>query len=273
MKLKSTLAGLACVAALAAATPAQATESDHLKPTGLTAAEGRAVAKHLEKNPLDLAGAEELVLKAGGDPLSVSLNGVDHPVSAQEANEISRARNEAFERQQSQSGDPEPSLMAVPIDAFDVAATFVPIGTHTWVAHGTWNFRDNYVGTGDPDNIAALHVSKQCIELGEIRHGSFRYDGTKTNASYLRDAGLSTNTPVVGVRDRTFNHMSNSDNGFVQADLIGRCGPTDWKTQFTYEHNQGGGDVLGVSAGWGFLNVSYGGSPMTLQKSTQVVIR
>lgn len=274
MKHRNAIIGTACIALLAFAQPALASAEEFPTPTGLTASEGKDVQEYLENHPLDYEGLEKLIVKSGGAPLSLSMNGIEGKVSGQQASEISRSREAAYDHQLSRSAVNGISPMAaIPLDAFDTTAAFVPIGVNTWVAHGTWNFRDNFVGTGDPDDIAALHLSEMCLEPGEVRHEAFRYDGTETATTYLKDAGLSTNSPIVGVRDSTSGHASNTDHGYVQADLRARCGPTDWQTQFTFEHNQGGGSVLNVSAAFGLLSVSYNGSPMTLQKSSQIATK
>jgi hypothetical protein len=65
----------------------------------------------------------------------------------------------------------------------------------------------------------------------------------------------------------------NTDHGFTDV-LLQNWSPCVRHTigaAYRYEHNQDGGNVLSVSAGWGFLSVGYGSIGSRLQKSTNPI--
>lgn len=268
MRTTRTGAALLTAALLLGVTPSAMADVKSGHASAIDNHEGEKIKQYMSDHPGDLVGVDNLIQKFGGPALEVQINKDPRTYTAAEAKEELR-RLEKLPITQA-SGDA--TTMDVPVDAFDVAFSFVPIGGFHTLATGTWNFRDNYIGTGSPDDIAAIHLDDNCVRAGETLSYAFRYDGTETEGStYLKDSGVNTASPVVGVRDTTSGFGMNTDNGVVTTDVINYCGPVTWRGAFTFEHNQGGGEVLGVSAGFAFLNVSYGGTPLTLQKSTQIV--
>lgn len=265
-KIVATAMGMAAVIAFGMPSAvAQSSEVDEISEQ-----ESATIREYMDSGYVDWAVLDDLVQTAGGEPLSLNVNGVDHPVSGAEAERILEERDRAHEFSKAESdGTVQP--FAIPLDAFDVVGGFVQIDDLTYASRGQWNFRDDYIGAEAPDNVASVHLDGQgCASLGNITHNSYRYTGEATNQTYLMDAGLSTGVALVGVRDTTSSFGQNADHGYVEAKINGYCGPVDfWRTQFIYEHNQGG-SVNSVSASFGVLSIAYSGSPMVMQKSSPV---
>lgn len=269
--IRKSLAAI-CVAGLTiSATPSFAAENARTAGahTALSDEQGASIKKYMEDHPGDLVGAEKLIISYGGAPLDVTMNGIEEPMTAAEAAIVSERRNASYRPDRDNRAV---SPMAIPVDAFDVKFSFVPIGQFKVLATGTWNFRDNFVGTGLPDDYASVQLDGPCITAGETLSHSYRYDNVETaNGTYLQDAGLSSKAPIVGIRDTTSGFATSNDHGVVTTEVEGHCGPSVWKGAFAYEHNQGGGSMVSISAGIGALSVSYSGSVLHLQKSTQIV--
>ena len=65
--------------------------------------------------------------------------------------------------------------------------------------------------------------------------------------------------------------MSQADHGYVYLQLTNTCGKVvNVGADLTYEANQGG-SVVSVSAGWGFLSVSYGSAGLKRQEGTSPI--
>jgi hypothetical protein len=226
-------------------------------------------------NPEDLVGAEALMNRLYGGKLQISLNGIDRLLSAAEAQAIMVKRATTpvgAQRRVAPAAAAAPA--AVPVNAFSVAFMFqvVPSTTeYTWGAYGTWNFRDDYVNGSAPDDIAANRLTTECMRIGTTEVFTYDYTGAQTHQGYLLDAGLNTNSPIVGVRDTVSGFVMGADHGTVYTPVWVGCGPAVIQGQFTYEHNQDGGAVASVSAGFGGFGVSYSGGSIALQQSSGVV--
>lgn len=231
---------------------------------------------YVANHPDDWTGLDNLRQKLwGAPPIEVSLEGVDGPVSAAQADAIIQEREAAWEAGAAQRQSGDISLMSVPSDAFTVAfvwLTEAPGPGSGINAFGTWNFRDDYVNGSNPHDVAAIRLTydDQCVDMGTTTWNTLRYDQVETGAGYLYDGGVGTNAPIVNFEDSASGFMLNVDHGFVKHRLTAGCGPTNLQGMFTYEHNQDAlGSISGISASWGGLSVSYTGAPATLQKSSQ----
>lgn len=247
--------------------------------------EGNEVLKYAALNPTDYVGIDEVSERVYGQPLSFQINGVDEPMPAEAAQEILEDR---YEARMADADDGESALLltdsvrsssaangfvragSVPLDAYTVGFFWAPTSGKVGFATGTWDFRDNYVNGSAPDDIATIGVQlSPCLSVGSTTIISRDYTKKSYPGSvYIRDVGLN-GSPVAGIRDQTSGFVMNSDNGVMTTQVLngGSCGATPTRGQFIYEKNQDGGSLLGLSAGFGFLSISYSGSPRTLQKS------
>lgn len=221
-------------------------------------------------HPLDLAGLEDLVRKYTGQDLAVVVNDVAEPLTGAEAQEIMDERAVAPSVSE--------SARAVPTNAFTVSFSWVPIlgtGENEWQAHGTWNFRDDFVNGSDPDDVASnmLDLGGSCWKIQSSNWRTYRYDGVETTGtSYLENSGVSSGAPILRIRDAATNFTLNVDHGQFNTHVRANCGPTTVRGSFAYEHNQDYNSLgISVSASFGVLSVSYSGSGGSrIQKSTGI---
>lgn len=246
---------------------------------GLTKAESDRIAAFADAHPFDFAGLDRLVLEATGENLAMTVNGVPGTVTGTQAQAVYDAREAKYTKGMQQRRDGAVTL-AVPVDAFTVTVAFIPVygPPPTYRARGTSNFRDNVVNGSAPDDFATVAMrAPACYEILGTTAISYNYRNQITyGVTYLQNGGLANNAPVVGVRDRVSGFVMNADKVVMDVTIRaygGSCGAARIGAQFIYEHNQDGGSVLGVSAGWGFLSVSYGGSPSVLERSTNPIYR
>lgn len=125
----------------------------------------------------------------------------------------------------------------------------------------------------DPDDFATIRLDlPDCYKIIESGVLTYRYDGAQTDVGYLKDGGVGSGAPIFGLRNVASNFTLSADNGlgFVVLEKTSNCSG-EVGAMFSYEHNQDGGAVTGVSASWGGFTVNYQGSPLTLQKSTNPV--
>lgn len=243
----------------------------------LTRSESARISAFADAHPFDFAGLDRLVLDATGKHLTMSVNGVAGELTGTEAQAVYDRRKATFERTQ-QAKDSGALPLAVPVDAFTVTVAFIPVygPPPTYKVRGTSNFRDNYVNGSAPDDYGSVGLKlPSCYDIVSTTAVSYNYRNQVTyGVTYLQEGGLGSNAPIVGVRDRTSGFVMNADH--MVMDVVAKaygasCGPARIGAQFRYEHNQDGGSVLSVSAGFGFLSVSYGGGGSHLQKSTNPI--
>jgi hypothetical protein len=235
---------------------------------GVTKAQSDEIDRYERAHPTDLVGLGRLVKAATGVDMPVSINRVSGSVSAKKAQTIMEARD-------LKTGSGVRTL-SVPVNAFSVAIAWVPVfGPPPQIkAHGVWNFRDNYVNGSAPDDFSSVQLETGCSRIASTTTITYDYQNRQTsNAAYLQDSGLSSHAPISGVRDRVSGFVMNTDHGFTDVVLQNwsPCARHTIGAAYRYGHNQDGGSVLGVSAGWGFLSVSYGGAESRLQLSTNPI--
>ncbi|MGL4340791.1 MAG: hypothetical protein ACRCSP_10280 [Rhodoglobus sp.] len=228
---------------------------------------------YIDAHPNDLAGIERLTKKLYKAPdMNVSVDGVAGHMNGEQAQKILDARENSTDSRVEKT-----TISAqIPIDAFTVSFSWIsrPLtGKYfPYAAYGTWNFRDDYVNGSDPDDIASNRLELNgCTKIMGTYGRSYLYDGTKVSGNgYLYDAGLGTNAAVYGFDDAASGFKLTVDHGYVLTDVGQTCGPITNRGMFTYEHNQDGGAVTGVSASFLGFSVSYTGGPVKLQKSSGI---
>lgn len=226
-----------------------------------------AFAAYVQAHPGDWVGAEALVESMGG---TLVVTGADGAVKSAEA---ATAEFRAIDGPGVRAVKPargEIGIMAWPLNAFTVALGAATSGDrdNTVSLAGGWNFRDDFLGQGAPVDIAAIAANKDCIEWGSYSGWTYRYDGVSTNRDTLRSGGVGDSGPRWNIHDYISNHMSYADHGTVYAVANrSQCTNKRMQAEFVYEGNDGG-SVVGVSFGWGFLDVSYSNPGTTMQKSS-----
>ena len=222
----------------------------------------------------DLVGLEKAYrLHGGHETLLWQVSGVGRPLGTAEAQEIMDAHTGSIGT--SPTG---PIAAAIPTDAFSVAVTAFKVeGTNTVLVQGSWNFRDNYVGSGGGPDIAtvtARALSGYCAQVSRTVSHTYNYQNTETGRSSLRNSGVTTLAPTLNVNDATSGFVLATDNGVMGTyyDRTSASCHAGVQADFHFEHNQGGGGVLNVSVAWGALSVSYTGSgESSLQKAANPV--
>ncbi|BCW37726.1 hypothetical protein StoSoilA2_37820 [Arthrobacter sp. StoSoilA2] len=261
-KLPKQMAVIASAALLIglAATPASAEVGKKLSNAEIEAQIDQFVAN----NPQDIVGLNKLSKKLTGQSTRISLNN-EGEVSAEHAQAVLNGESTGLQP------------MAFPQDAFNVFVTYVPLaqGSRQLKVYGQWNWRDDFVGQGAPEDLASLQFTyPDCVRHGNLLANTGKYDGTVTNRATLRDAGVGSKSPIWNIADGTSGFANLTDNGYVTSTLnAANCtvgGPAQVGIAFSYEANRGG-SVASVSVGWGFLNIGYNSQGDVLRKSSQPI--
>jgi hypothetical protein len=260
--LRKRIALLGCTALFVglSAVPANAAPEQTLSSSEVEARLDKFVAEH----PRDLVGLNELAKQLTGEGTRVSLNN-EGEVTPAHAQSVLDGKNSRTAR-------------AIPSDAFDVYVTYAPLapGSRQLKIYDQWNWRDDFVGQGAPEDIAELQLSipDGCVRHGNLGANTGKWDGAITNRATLRDAGVSTRSPIWNINDGTSGFENLTDNGYITATLdASQCtvgGPAQIGFAFTYEANRGG-SVVSVSAGFGGLSVSYANQGDVFKKSSQPI--
>lgn len=258
----SLLVASLCAGAIAVAPSAQSAPvkkmTDEEKNAEITA--------YQEAHPDDLAGLERLAEKHTGMKMEVLVEGVDEVLTGEQAQPYIDAEKA---KQKEPKGDV--GTAAIPTDAFNVGIYTTPLAgpPPTKRVTGRWNYRDNWAGQAAPHDFGSVGLRvPDCMQLSDYVVTTYTYNNTRTNLGYLKSSNLANDAPIWGVNDYTSGFVSQADNGYMNVTLKNYCGATkSLAAAFEYEANQGS-SVTSVSAGWGFLSISYGGSNSHLQKGT-----
>lgn len=233
----------------------------------LTAAEREArISTYKSAHPDDIVGLDLFQQSMGARPTWHLLPGMTQAVSSTEAASIIASRK----------GSVGP--LAVPTDSFSVgiSGTYYP-SWPDWRIAGSWNFRDNYVNGSDPDDVSNNAADPaRCFNETEITF-FYIYDYTNVQRSNwsLYDAGLTQPNTTVKINDGVSAFVTNFDHGehvTYYEKSNASCSGSRIRAVYKYEHNQDfSSNSIGISIGWGLLNLSYSGSGgSTLQKSSGI---
>jgi len=188
-----------------------------------------------------------------------------------------RHRGERHVRVRPALGRETASAQALPSNAFSVRSYWADYtdgkGRKHVVLYGSWNFRNNFVGSGSPKDISAVAVtgfSSACwtqvsdAVVYKDYKGKVRGHGTRYSASHGKT--------IRSIADRTKNHMLLSDNGVHEVDMRKdkkkKCGGRKAGSYY-FEHNQSGGG-WSASVSMALLSVSYSNSnALTLRKAAK----
>lgn len=230
-----------------------------------------AVNSFADKHPGDLTGLQQLVHSLGGEFQVSSTVSSSSSARAVEADikdfvaDDGRNSNAAKDSEAGEfgvTGNFRSDVFAVTIWSASNAS-----GTSA-VVSGQTNWRDNFAGQAAPFDIGSIQFNRTCGTLSGHNVVTRTYAGKRTYGSTLRDAGVSNGAPVWNIDSRSVGFVNTADTARVSVTYNrSGCGSSTIQASYTYEGNQGG-SLVGVSAGWGGLSVSYSNPGLTLQKST-----
>lgn len=219
-------------------------------------------------NPHDLIGLNDIIVEHTGQEMTTSING-SQPRTSAEAQEL----YDSLRAQSSIAPEGTMGIAAIPTDSFVVMVQAYNSTTGNGVViMGSWDWRDDFVGQGDPVDLAAIQINApDCVMYDDYDAAAGTWDGSIGNDPTLRNAGLDGNA-VWNVDAVPVGFENQADRGLVTLTAYTHNCPNGANVgaAFTYEANKGAG-VLGVGVGWGILSVSYNGSADVLQKSSEPV--
>lgn len=215
---------------------------------------------YMRANPGDWEGAVALVESHGGS-VEISDN-VGRSIAPNEAAALSAAgEGPRFKAAQAVG---EVSPLDWPSNAFTTLVAVVDMGAanpDVVQLYGEWNWQDDFIGQGSPEDIAALRVNKSCGTYSNYFASAATWNGsfTTTRAS-LRSGGVGEAGPIWNVHDDVKNFENLTDRGMIGVDYDLSSCPAGTKgslqAETVYEGNDGG-TVLSVSIAWGLFSVDY----------------
>lgn len=142
--------------------------------------------------------------------------------------------------------------------------------------YGFWNFKNDFVGSGDPGDASGIAVrgfKVKCWRNVSDQAISKEYNGKPHRRLDTREVGKHRKS-VRRINDKTRDHKLYSDNGIHQIDMKRVAHKKGCKRKkagsYFFEHNQDGRGGWSASISLGFLSLSYGGaSGTTLKKGTK----
>ncbi|MFT3874232.1 MAG: hypothetical protein QM714_16575 [Nocardioides sp.] len=164
----------------------------------------------------------------------------------------------------------------LPHDLFGVSgkwATYIDRDKQYIAFYGRWNYKNQYIGSGNPYDAAALAVSnfsQNCWTNTSTGLKTFDQDGTKTNLRSRKDA--DHNSTIWNVNDDTRAFQLLTDMGFAWIEMRrDKLGCDDNKHgKFYHEHNQNGNGGWSASVNLAIFSISYTGEDgQALQKSSK----
>lgn len=225
--------------------------------------------EYMRAHPGDWEGAAALVEELDG---SVAIKANGRTVTPQEAAVLSRSMvDPPVPVVPHRGGAGGTGVLDWPVNAFTVLVALIyspgdPGGPPdardpSMNVYGEWDWQDDFIGQGSPEDIAAIRVNKSCGTWSNYYGAAATWNGpTFSDRVTLRSGGTGTAGPIWNVHDRVTNFENLTDRGMIWADYdIASC-PSDVKdsmqAEVVFEGNDGG-SVLNVSIGWGLFDVSY----------------
>ena len=224
------------------------------------------VAGYSAQHPGDYVGLDRAIRAHGGDSVRFAVAG-HGSASARTAQRLGA-------RAQSRSRTKDCDL---PCDAFGVGGAWYHVQDQFgewWNATGTWNFRDDYIGAGDPGDASGIRaqVPSCWVNDGEFIYAKDYQGNTFPDGGLIRqDADLSSS--IYEIDDQTSGFKMLTDNGSHTLSFRRNksgCDGEPLQARYKYEHNQDGGGSW--SLGFSFLGFSlnYTDIPPRLEKATEV---
>ncbi len=273
MAISSAALSLVVIAASASAAVAtsatdRTTRSDDVSEQEFDARFAEYVAEH----PGDWAGLNRLVDSMGG-PLQVAGEGGAR-ISPDSLGHLDLFTPMAGENVL----DAQMGIQAWEPNAFSVVMAWGLSGPDdsTVSLTGAWDFRDDLLYQGAPEDIGGLSVSEDCGLWGGYTAATWKGGSTVTEYDLvsLRESGIGERGPVWNVQDSVKDFVNQADSGATSAVYDTSTCTASEKSQlqasYAYEGNDGG-SVLGVSIGWGAFTVSYENKGNTQKHSTGAI--
>lgn len=165
----------------------------------------------------------------------------------------------------------------LPSDLFKVRgswATYIQDRKQYIAFYGRWNYRNDVIGSGNPDDIAGIAVKNFSSDCWRNTSSGLRtqdQDGRRTNLRTRYDANHANTTWKV--HDDTSGFQLLTDVGFawieMRRDALG-C-DRDKQGKFFHEHNQSGNGSWNIGVNVLVFTVEYSGdSGMKLRKATAI---
>lgn len=225
-----------------------------------------ATAAYQQAHPEDYAGLERLVMSFGGAPLQVSFPDAGPMTGAEAQKHI--AAHKSSRPIQTEGGIPEFSI------ALSATTIFGSRPGQRIQSH--WDFPDQWAGQADPKDLSSFGFNPtlpSCLHVANVHGNTYTYNGTPTGqtspTSILPEGGTLFET-----HDYESAFVSQADHGYQNIDVWDYCSgaPKQYGVDYHYEANQGGGNWLSVTFGWGLLSVDYDGqAPLRRQEAAQPV--
>lgn len=234
----------------------------------------RAAGEYWAKHPDDYAGLARAIENAGGDGVRFSFPKAD-------LKNLTGEQAQAAYRSAGAGDSSRAAPRDVPVDAFEVGGNWYHVQDQYgewWNFNGTWNYRDDYIGSGEPDNASGVVVEgmdEKCWRQdGDWMHAA-AYDGENfSRLTYRKE--IDVKSSVWGVRDSTTGFKLATDHGThtISFKRVGDGCDEKPYGKFYWEHNQDGGGDWGFSITALVFSLSYSDSGgKTLQKSSELVYR
>jgi len=228
------------------------------------------VATFALRHPGDYVGLDREAVKATGTHAIVGTN--------ERPGEVTPSRATTFMRRYGGGSTTPIPLGGIPSFSLGVAATatgtgVVPRGKPLpYIVTGSWNFPDSWAGQASPTDEATLQFDMpSCVHMSNFRSATYTYKNGSTNLAFLKSSNVNNKAPIWSVSDKQSGFVAQADHGTVSLQLDNTCGKAvSVGADFSYEANQGG-SLVSVSAGWGFLSLSYSSGGLRRQQGTSPI--
>jgi hypothetical protein len=235
----------------------------------------QAAGDYWAKHPADYAGLARAIESAGGDTVRFSFakEGLQNLTGDQAQAALTEATT--FEASEKVKGD-------IPVNAFQVSASWYHVQDQYgewWNFNGNWDYRDDFIGSGDPDNASGVAVEgtdEKCWRHdGDTLHAASYDNENHSDLTYRKE--IDKDSSVWGVRDRTSSFKLLTDHGThtLTYRRVGDGCDDHPSGKYYWEHNQESGGGWSFSINLGIFSISYdsGEDVLALQKSSGLTHR
>ncbi|ONF73669.1 hypothetical protein AVR91_0206035 [Amycolatopsis keratiniphila subsp. keratiniphila] len=144
-----------------------------------------------------------------------------------------------------------------------------------WFFNGSWNFRDNFIGTGAPGDASGIGAAvPNCWAWAGEAIAAQDYEGNSYPVKHFARQNAGVTATLWDIEDRTSGFKMLMDHGGTQLAFKRTkpgCEGEALQARYYYEHNQGGDGSWGFSISLFGMALSYTSSPLKLQKATGVL--
>jgi hypothetical protein len=235
----------------------------------------QAAGDYWSMHPDDYEGLARAIEIAGGDSVrfSFSKDGLQNLTGDQAQAALLEAAT--FESPEKVKGD-------IPLDTFQVSASWYHVQAQDgewWNFNGHWNYKDEFIGSGSPDNASGVAVEGTDDKCWRHDGDSFyaaTYDKENhSDLGYRKE--IDRDSSVWGVRDRTSSFKLLTDHGThtLTYRRVGNGCDDKPSGKYYWEHNQESAGGWSFSINLGVFSLSYasGDDVIALQKSSGLAHR